>query len=673
MLVRRLTEPAPSARSVRANLPESADQAIRKALSPVVADRFGTMGQFGQALQAAMVTPVPAAPTVATASAAVPATPAPAAQTSASPVGRRKVPVAATALLLGIFIGLGVLFAWRRTSAPGTSADGGPARLAVLPFENLGDSADAYFAAGVSDAVRGKLTELSQLQVIARGSSVQYAGSTRTPAQIAADLGVQYLLTGTVRWDKSADGTSRVQVSPELVQVSGEGAAASKWQRSFEAPLSDVFKVQADIAGQVAQAMRVALPGAAQERLAEVPTHNSAAYDALLRARAVNNYGANNAPADLRRAIAHYEEAVRLDSAFADAWAEMSINLTLLYANSTPTPETARKARASAERAIAVDPQLAAGHSALGRYYLYIEVDPARADPELEAAFKAAPGDAATISLRGAVARARGRFDEALGYAREAYALDPRNGGRAGNVAYVLHWLRRPAEAKPIAERALALAPGNPTAVERLVMILLSEGDLAGARQAIAQATDVSPADVAAYLAVYYDLGWVLDDAGQRLALSLGPEAYDDDPASIAIVRAQLYGWRGNAVASRAWGDSAQRHFADQLREVPNDPQRHVLRGLALAYAGRIDEAVAEGEHGEALLPIERDAETAPYLWHQLIRIYVRVGQADKALDRLEKLMAVPYYLTPAWLRIDPELAPLRGDPRFERLAGGTT
>jgi tetratricopeptide (TPR) repeat protein len=519
--------------------------------------------------------------------------------------------------------------------------------------------------------VRGKLTELSQLQVIARGSSVQYAGSTRTPGQIAADLGVQYLLTGTVRWAKSADGISRVQVSPELVQVGGDGAAASKWQQSFEAPLSDVFKVQADIAAQVAQAMRVALPGAAQERLAEAPTHNPAAYDALLRARAATNYGANNAPADIRRAIAHYEEAVRLDSTYADAWAEMSTYLTLLYANSTPNPETARRARTAAERAVAINPQLAAGHRALGQYYLYIEADPARAAPEVESAVNAAPGDGGAISLRAVVARSLGRFEEALGYARQAYALDPRSGNRAGSLAYVLHWLRRPAEARPIAERALALTPANPTAVERLVMIALSEGDLAQARQVVARATEVTAADLAAYIAVYYDLGWVLDDAGQRLVLSLGPEAFDDDPASIAIVRTQLYGWRGDQAASRAWGDSAQRHFAQQLRDAPNDPQRHVLRGLALAYAGRRAEAIAEGERGVALLPMERDAETAPYLMHQLVRIYLHTGQPEKALDELEKVMAVPYYLTPAWLRIDPEFAPLKGNPRFEGMAGG--
>jgi TolB-like protein/Tfp pilus assembly protein PilF len=672
MLLRRLTEPAPSARTVRSNLPESADQAIRKSLSPVVADRFGTMAQFAQALQAAAVTTSPAEPTVITAPTTAPAAPASTTRSAETPVRGRKVPVAATALLVGILIGLGVLFAWRRASSHGTSAGAGPARVAVLPFENLGDSADAYFAAGVSDAVRGKLTELSQLQVIARGSSMQYAGTRKTPREIAVELGVPYLLTGTVRWAKNPDGTSRVQVSPELVEVSGQGVAASKWQQSFEAPLTDVFKLQADIAGQVAQAMRVALPGAAQERLAAAPTRDPAAYDAFLRARAATAGGASNGPPELRRAIPQYEEAVRLDSTFAQAWAELSIYSVLLYSNSTPTQELAQRALAAAKRAIALDPGGASGHVALGRYYLTVDGDAAGAATELETARKAAPGDAAVLAVLCTVNRALGQYEKALGYARSAYELDPRSSSRPRELGWTLLWLRRPAEARPFAERAQALAPTSPSLNERLAMVWLSEGDVAGARRIIDGATQVSRADLAAYMSNYWDLSWVLDDSTQRLVLSLGPEAFDDDTAALAIVRAQLFGWRGDRAASRAWGDSAQRYFAHHLRETPNDAQRHVIRGLALAYAGKRDEAIAEGERGVALLPIEKDGESGTYFAHQLARIYLHVGQPEKALDQLEKVMSVPYYLSPAWLRIDPEFAPLRGNPRFERLARGT-
>jgi eukaryotic-like serine/threonine-protein kinase len=433
-----------------------------------------------------------------------------------------------------------------------------------------------------------------------------------------------------------------------------------------------VFKLQADIAGQVAQAMRVALPGAVQERLAEAPTRDPAAYDAFLRARAATGGGASNSPAELRRAIAQYEEAVRLDSTFAQAWAELAINLVLLYANSTPSQELAQGALAAAKRAIALDSRGAAGHVALGRYYLTVNSDAARAATELETALKAAPGDATALSVLGTVNRSLGQYEKALGYARSAYTLDPRSSSRAGQVAWTLLWMRRPAEARPIAERAQALAPTGLSLNERLAMVSLSEGDVAGARRIIDGATQVSRADLAAYMSNYWDLGWVLDDSTQRLVLSLGPEAFDDDPAAVGMVRAQIYGWRGDRAASRAWGDSAQRYFAQHLRETPNDAQRHIIRGLALAYAGKRDEAVAEGERGVGLLPIEKDGESGAYFVHQLARIYLHTGQPEKALDQLEKLMSVPYYLSPAWLRIDPEFAPLRGNPRFERLARGT-
>ncbi len=159
VIAKRLSEPPPSVRRMRPNVPEGVDQAIQRALAPVAADRFATAGELARALQAVgpattaadpIVTPSPAAPALA---AAGPSAPSPGA--APAPTGpRRRMPVAAFALLLGVFIGLGVLFAWRRSN----DADRGGSRvIAVLPFENLGDSADAYFADGVADEVRTEL------------------------------------------------------------------------------------------------------------------------------------------------------------------------------------------------------------------------------------------------------------------------------------------------------------------------------------------------------------------------------------------------------------------------------------------------------------------------------------------------------------------------------------
>ena len=159
---------------------------------------------------------------------------------------------------------------------------GGVKRVAVLPFENLGAPEDDYFADGIADEVRGKLTSLPGVEVIARGSSTPYKKTTKTPKQIAQELDVKYLLTATVRWQKGA-GASRVHVSPELVEVRESGAPASRWQQPFDAALTDVFQVQSDIASRVAQALGVALGAGEEKRLSEKPTQNLAAYDAFLK------------------------------------------------------------------------------------------------------------------------------------------------------------------------------------------------------------------------------------------------------------------------------------------------------------------------------------------------------------------------------------------------------
>jgi len=239
-------------------------------------------------------------------------------------------------------------------------------------------------------------------------------------------------------------------------------------------------------------------------------------------------------------------------------------------------------------------------------------------------------------------------------------------------LATTLLWLRRYDEARASADRAMALAPSNPSALSFRVMAELGRGDLARARQLTAAAArDVEPAALAAYMATYWDLGWALDDAGQRLALAQGPDAFDGDAATWAIVRAQLHHWRGDTAQARVWADTARAHLARQLRERPGDPQLHAIHGLALAYAGRGAEAAAEAERAVAMLPASVDATIGPYYEHLRARTYTLLGEREKAIDVLERLLRMPYVVSPAWLRVDPSFAALRGHPRFEALVAG--
>ena len=660
LMVKRLTEPAPSVRAVRPNLPEPVDQAIRKALSPVPADRFAGMTQFAAALQAATAAAPPSAePTVLTA--------APTKLTSAEGRARRRAR-SAPILLLGFVLGLGVLFGWLRRHGPGDGvASGDSKRLAVLPFENLGAKEDEYFADGMTDEVRGKLAALQGLQVIAHRSVAEYKGTSKTYQEIGGELGVDYLLVGKVRWDKPANGQSRVRVSPELIEVAG---SRSRWQEPFDAVLSDVFQVQGSIAGEVARALDVALAAPEREQLESRPTRNLAAYDAFLRGEEISNRMTEVDPATLDRASGSYERAVALDSGFAQAWARLSQAHAAVHTNGLPTPERAERARQAAEQALALNPDAAEGRLALGTYYDYIAGDYGKALEQFALGQRAAPNNADLLAGAALSELSLGRWEDALEHLRRAEALDPRSLITKIRLARTLLWLRQHGEAEATADRALALEPSSSQALQGKVMARLGAGDLDGARDALRDAPkQMDPTTLVSSMGVFWDLGWVLPDDQQALLLRLTPGAFGDDRFNWAHVRAQVYGWRGDAARARIYADSAIRASAEVLESQPDDAQRIVLLGLALAYAGRKAEAIRQAERGYALRPISKDAFGGTYNRHQLVRVYILTGDHEKALDGLEELLRIPYYLSPAWLRIDPTFDPLRKNPRFVTLS----
>jgi eukaryotic-like serine/threonine-protein kinase len=647
----------PSVRRARPTVPASVDAAIRKALAPVPADRFVTTAAFAKALAMGLASAASAPTTI---------------PSVAPPMrGRGARGAVLTALAVGV-VAAGT-YAWRathtRTSGPGLAA--GPTALAVLPFENEGDTANAYFASGITDEIRGKLSAIPALRLIASASSNQYRHTTKPQDQIGRELGVRYLLTGRVQWEQGANGTRRVRVSPELVEVQNGAAPETKWQQSYDTTLADVFDVQSAVATRVADKLGVVLSPPAQTQIAARPTQNLAAYDAYLRSTALVGFD----PATVRRALAAAEQAVALDSGFAAAWARVSTRHTLLYFNSIPTRADADAARRAAERAVALAPTASEGYIARGEYNLYIASDPAAARVAFETAIRLAPSSSeANLALSNAEA-SLGQWPAALGHFRQAAALDPRSAEAAEQLSRTLLSLRRYPEARAEAERGLTLAPADLALTEDRTLSRLGEGDLAGARAGL---RDIPPtldrATLAAYVANFSDLYWALDSADRALVLTLPLTAFDDDRGEWGLVRAELYWLAGDTVHARIYADSARVAFEAQLRAAPDDNLRHLYRGLALAYLGQRGAAGREGERGLALAQATGDEYfNIPYARHVLARIYVVTGDHAHALDQLDTLLAKPYFISPAWLRIDPTWAPLKGDPRFQRLLAQPT
>ena len=652
IVAQRITEPTPSVRALRAAVPTGVDEAIRKAMAPSPADRFATVAEFAQALHA----PMPYATSAATA---------------ARVRRHRRVSAAAVTLVAGLLIGVGALFAWHRRDEGGAQREGDARVVAVLPFENLGDSADAYFADGVADEIRTKLAQVAGLEVIARGSSIEYRRTTRRPTAIARELGADYLLTGTVRWEKRAGG-NRVRVTPELVDARSGRAARTRWVQQFDASLTDVFQVQAEIATNVAEALGVALADSARRELSASPTGNLAAYDEFLKGEAASG-AMKSDQASLRRAIGFYERAVARDSTFVQAWSQLSRARTSLYSNGIPDPALGEQARLAAERARRLKPTDPSVYLAEGDYYGSVNpIDNERAMTEYEQGLRFAPDNVDLLGAAALTESSLGRWDGVAARLARASLLDPRSANTVRRLAVVHTFLRNYAAADSAADRAVALAPTNLGMVSLKVLVTLARGDLDSARAVIRAAVrQIDPGTLLPFFASYQDLYWVLDDEQQRQVLASPPSAFDDDRGNWGIVRAELYRLRGDRAGAAVYADSARLAFEEQSRAAPDDGQRRVLLGLALAYLGRKKDAVREGKRGVELMPISRDGYFGPYVQLQLARIYLLVGEPEQALDQLEPLLRLPFYISPGWLRIDPTFDPLRNNARFRKLVEG--
>ncbi|MEO8619461.1 MAG: protein kinase [bacterium] len=335
--------------------------------------------------------------------------------------------------------------------------------VVVVPFDNLGDPGDAYFAEGVSDEIAGQLARLPGLQVIGREGVQKFRGSHQSPRGIARELGASYVLSGTVRWARGAtktagvDGDTRVRIVPALVNV---GNGKQEWGEPSEERLTDVFKVQAQVAQRVASALSVRLGGAARATLAHQESNDAEARDAqmlgryLLRQRGTEN---------LRRAVGAFERAVARDSSYARAWAGLSETYALLPAyydtNTTFADEVVfARAERAALRAVALDSTLPEVQLALARSYevLFRFNDALRA---VDRALVLDPNATLAWTLKYEILTALGRRAAADSAARRAVELDGLSALALNNRAWALAALGQLDSAVRYSERSVEVAP----------------------------------------------------------------------------------------------------------------------------------------------------------------------------------------------------------------------
>jgi serine/threonine-protein kinase len=339
--------------------------------------------------------------------------------------------------------------------------------IAVLPLINeSGDPKDEYFSDGLSEELIAALAQISGLKVIGRSSSFRFKDRKEEPRTIGEKLGVSTLLDGTVR--KQGD---RVRIVAELVNAAD---GIQLWTQTFDRQLKDIFTVQEEIARAVAQSLKVTLLGSDNRSAQASATGDAEAHHAYLQA---HFYLLRRNVEDFRKAIVYYDEAIQLDPKYALAYAERGEAWAFMGDLTGQRPTAYPKARADAEKAVAIAPDLAEARAALGWVRCLAEWRFAEGLAELKRAKELSPTNPNANDLLARIIVYLGRFDEAERQAREAMELDPLSTVTQGNLARVLFYAGKLDEADAVARKAAELQPTGAGAHRFQVLVAAQRGD----------------------------------------------------------------------------------------------------------------------------------------------------------------------------------------------------
>jgi TolB-like protein/Flp pilus assembly protein TadD len=582
--------------------------------------------------------------------------------------------VTITAAIIIILLAAGVGFLLKKqTQAPVPEKTAGKIEIAqrkkivVLPFENLGPPEDKYFADGITEEITSRLAAVSGLGVISRTSAVQYDRKGKTLTQIGQDLGVDYVLEGSIRWARGTGGKSRVRVTPQLIRVSDD---IHLWSERYDRVIEDIFEVQSEIAKHVCHHLDITLLEPEQRKLKAKPTKNLDAYNAYLRGIEYIRRPAY-VEETLQLALHMFKRAAEIDPGFTLAYVELSkIHSEIYFMGYDLTNERISKAKAAVDRALQLQPELPEVHMALGYYHYWCHKAYEPALEEFAAARKGLPNETGILHAVALIQRRQGRFHEAINNMKSAIDLSPRNARLVLELGITNLYLRQYSQAELDLDRSISLAPDQIFAY--LFKALISwtwKGDLGKARTTLER----MPKKNEAY-SIYY---WCLQEIFERnypAALARLSSSPSDiiKTQQLFIPKSQLAGYIHQNMKkpelARISFDSACIVLEKEMKKQPDDPRIHSSLGIVYAALNRKEEAIRQGKLALELSPVSKDALGGPQYVLDLAHIYVISGEYDIAINKLEYLLSIPSYISVPILHLDPRWDPLRQLPRFQKL-----
>ena len=590
------------------------------------------------------------------------------------PAGQRQFGRKVDFVIIGVLLLVIAILVYQRLPFRTESEEAIPEKsIAVLPFANFSDEkANAFFADGVQDDILTSLAEIKDLRVISRSSVMQFRdGATRNLREIAKMLGVANILEGSVRREGA-----RVVVNVQLIDALHDRHV---WANRYDRTLVDSLGLQGELAAEIADALRVTLSPEEKGRVETKPTQNPDAYVFYLRANQISR-NPDTLLEDYKTAEQLYMQAIALDPGFALAHARLASVRAEIFHFYEPTESWRTKARAEADTALRLQPNLAEAHFALGQCIYWMDHDYARALEQFEIASRLSPSNGDIGRLIAAIKRRQGKWQESLEEYERVAKVDPQNPNTVRELIFTNTAMRRWPEAARWGERMRAMAPASLVAkIQSGYVDFWWKGDTQLLKSLVNQVPagidpdgEVTSArwDVAMLGRDYSVAKKVLETSS---ANELSYTAAGTTPKS--FFEACIYLAQGDNVNAQKAFELARPAFEVSVKDAPASAERHAILGWLYAFMGRKDDAIREGRRAVEIKPESKDAVDGALMNGYLALIYARIGENDLAIPLIERLLKTPgavdsadYSITINDLKYRWEWDHLRRDPRFQKL-----
>ncbi|MGA9408403.1 MAG: protein kinase, partial [Bacteroidota bacterium] len=568
-------------------------------------------------------------------------------------------------LLIGLIIIVSMYFIFLR----GSSSASNMKSIAVLPFENLSpDKNNTYFVDGIQDEIQTNLSKIHDLKVIARSSSEKYGTRPSDLRTIGSQLGVATVLEGSVQ--RAED---QVHINVQLININNE---AQIWAQSYSREIKDIFSVETEVAETIASALKAQLLPEEKALVKNIPTNDPKAYDMYLKAGyLLDQFGEGEGGAGtLFESEKLCGEAVQLDPTFALAWARMSYAHSLAYWNHiNHSSEQIDSARAFAQKALDLQPNLPEAHLSMGYVHYWGHRDYSLALKDFKQAEEALPNNADVAAAIAFIRRRQGEWQDALEGLTRATELDPRNAHWLLEKGSTLAALGRYEDAIVSVDQASAIRPDMQSAISDKATCLVMLGRIKEARTV---AASIKSND----MTVYYILSFPkfsiemfshdFDAAQSFLHSAPATFGYADFVIYRSVLIGEVFDARRDSSGARRAYKAAVGELEPLQKSKPDDPDIEIALGLAYAGMGRSSEALRDGQKAVDLLPLSKDSFDGSHYLIELAKINARLGRGGEAVEILKNVMSVVsgQFISPAVLRLDPVWNPIRNDPQFQEL-----